>query len=109
MGYKCFDVQIDRKVAHIILNRPDKRNSMIPEFWDELPAIVQEIDGESKARVIVISSTGPHFCAGLDLGAFVGNGSRAKESDEAKNEKARALMFGQNSDTVFEAAKALES
>jgi GST-like protein len=29
--------------------------------------------------------------------------------DEAKNEKARALMFGQNSATVFEAAKALES
>ena len=29
--------------------------------------------------------------------------------DEAKNEKARALMFGQNSETVFEAAKALES
>jgi len=29
--------------------------------------------------------------------------------DEAKNEKARALMFGQDSTTVFEAAKALES
>jgi GST-like protein len=29
--------------------------------------------------------------------------------DEAKNEKARALMFGQNSATVFAAAKALES
>ncbi len=29
--------------------------------------------------------------------------------DEAKNERARALMFGQNSATVFEAAKALES
>ncbi len=28
--------------------------------------------------------------------------------DEAKNERARALMFGQNSATVFEAAKALE-
>lgn len=29
--------------------------------------------------------------------------------DEAKNERARALMFGQNSATIFEAAKALES
>ncbi len=29
--------------------------------------------------------------------------------DEAKNERARALMFGQNSATVFEAAKALEN
>lgn len=28
--------------------------------------------------------------------------------DEARNEKARSLMFGQNSETVFEAAKAME-
>ncbi len=61
MGYRCFDVsvdEVDERVAHIVLNRPEKRNSMIPEFWDELPAIVQDIDGRSKARVIVISSTG---------------------------------------------------
>ena len=40
MGYRCFDVTLDDKVAHIVLNRPEKRNSMIPEFWDELPEIV---------------------------------------------------------------------
>jgi enoyl-CoA hydratase len=92
MGHHCFDVQIDEKVAHIVLNRPEKRNSMIPEFWDELPAIVKEIDGESKARVIVISSTGPHFCAGLDLAVFGGSGAGAKASEEEK--KRRRLTRG---------------
>lgn len=87
MGHKCFDVQIDNKVARIILNRPDKRNSMIPEFWDELPAIVEEIDGGSKARVIVISSTGPHFCAGLDLSAFGGGVAGPELSDEQKRQR----------------------
>ncbi len=43
---------------------------MVPEFWDELPEIVREIDEKSMARAIVISSTGPHFTAGLDLQAF---------------------------------------
>ena len=70
MSYRCFDVNVDEQVAHIVLNRPEKRNSMIPEFWDELPAIVEELDAGALARAIVISSTGPHFSAGLDLSAF---------------------------------------
>jgi enoyl-CoA hydratase len=73
MGYRCFDVsvdEIDERVAHIVLNRPEKRNSMIPEFWDELPEIVRDIDDNSRARAIVLSSTGPHFSSGLDVKAF---------------------------------------
>ena len=69
--YSCFDVQIENQIAHIILNRPEKRNSMIPAFWNELPEIVCDIDENAKARVIVISSTGPHFSSGLDVSSFV--------------------------------------
>ena len=68
MSYKCFDVNIEDGVAHIIMNRPEKRNAMIAEFWTELPAIVRDIDENAKARVIVLSSTGPIFCAGIDIG-----------------------------------------
>lgn len=70
MSYSCFDLSITDAVAHIVLNRPEKRNSMVPEFWSELPAIIRDIDNNSKARVIVISSTGPHFSSGMDLSAF---------------------------------------
>jgi enoyl-CoA hydratase len=87
MAYECFDVTIENKVAHIKLNRPEKRNSMSPAFWDELPAIVEEIDGKSLARVIVISSTGPHFSAGLDLGAFTGGDGGAALSDAEKKQR----------------------
>ena len=34
----------------------------------ELPTIVREIDDSGEARAIVISSTGKHFSAGMDLG-----------------------------------------
>ena len=67
---KCFGSTIIDQVAHVVMKRPDKRNSMIAEFWDELPELVKEIDSNAKARVIVISSTGPHFTSGLDLSLF---------------------------------------
>ena len=44
MGHQCFDVSLDGKVAHVVLTRPEKRNSMIPAFWDELPEIVPSAD-----------------------------------------------------------------
>jgi enoyl-CoA hydratase len=70
MTYECFEVSLEDQVAHIVLSRPEKRNAMSPAFWDELPHIVRQIDDEAMARVIVVSSTGPHFSAGLDLQAF---------------------------------------
>lgn len=70
MTYKCFDVEVRAKIAHLRLNRPGKRNSMIPEFWRELPEIVNGLHESGEARVIVISSTGPHFTSGMDLSVF---------------------------------------
>jgi enoyl-CoA hydratase len=70
MTYKCFDVQIEQKIAHIVLKRGDELNTMVGEFWSELPRIVQEIDDRAAARAIVISSIGKHFSAGMDLSIF---------------------------------------
>jgi len=66
MPYTCFEVGIAGYIARVILNRPEKRNSMVPAFWRELPEMISEIAENARARVIVISSTGPHFSSGLD-------------------------------------------
>ena len=68
--YECFEVSMNNKIAHVQLNRPEKRNSMNPQFWKELPEIIKQIDQQAEARVIVISSTGPHFSSGLDVSSF---------------------------------------
>ncbi len=73
--HACFDVEIEDKIAHIRLNRGDALNTMTRDFWNELPAIVDEIDSEALARVIVISSTGKHFSAGMDLSVFAQDGA----------------------------------
>ena len=81
----CFTVDITDNIAHIVLSRPEKLNSMNPAFWDELPQIVADIDDNARARVIVISSTGPHFTAGLDLDSFMASDSESADADNAAN------------------------
>lgn len=72
MELTCFDVTIDNKVGHIQANRPDALNSMVPAYWSELPAAVRELSDSGQVRAIVISSTGKHFSAGMDLSVFAG-------------------------------------
>lgn len=82
MPYECFDVTIEDHVAHIKLNRPGAFNSMNRPFWRELPDILDDINDNARARAIVISSTGKHFCAGMDLAVFTdGGGASAGGGD----------------------------
>ena len=32
MSYECFEVSIDQNIAHIVMNRPEKRNNMNATF-----------------------------------------------------------------------------
>lgn len=88
----CFEVTIENKIAHIQLKRPDAFNSMTRDFWNELPVIVNDINDNARARVIVITSTGKHFCAGMDLAVFAsgnGVGAGTKSDRETNNESFR--------------------
>jgi enoyl-CoA hydratase len=75
MSWRCFEVEVADKVAHVRMSRPDELNTMVREFWNELPAIVRELDAGGDVRAMVLSSTGRHFCAGMDLGVFSAGGS----------------------------------
>jgi enoyl-CoA hydratase len=82
MTSTCFDVTIENKIAHIVLNRPEAFNAMPRAFWNELPVLVRDIDDNAKARVIIISSTGKHFTAGMDISVFTdGDGVSAGGGD----------------------------
>ncbi len=93
MPYRCFNVEIADAVAHIQLKRGDELNTMVPEFWSELPAIVRGIDEDAKARVIVISSTGKHFSAGMDL-SFFASPPGAAAPDAERGRRAANLRRG---------------
>lgn len=107
MGSVCFEVTESDHIAHIVLNRPDELNTMTPDFWAELPQLVDEISNRGVARVIVLSSTGRHFCAGMDISVFTGGGL---QDDDTEVGRARAnfryqVMHLQDTFTAFERAR----
>ena len=109
MTHRCFDVDIADNIAHLTLKRGDELNTMVPEFWRELPEIVRDIDAGAKARVIVISSTGKHFSAGMDLSVFTSGQSAGTFAAGSKEERGRvraglrsSLLELQNSFSVLE-------
>ena len=68
--YSCFDVKIKDHICSLVLNRPNELNTMTRDFWVELSDALEEINRDSEVRVVILSSTGKHFCAGMDLSAF---------------------------------------
>ena len=68
--YSCFDIKTKDHVCNMVLNRPNELNTMTRDFWVELGDALEEINRDSDVRVVILSSTGKHFCAGMDLSAF---------------------------------------
>jgi enoyl-CoA hydratase len=68
----CFQLTQEGHVAHLVLARPEAMNTMNPAFWRELDEVLARLHREGKARALVISSTGKHFCAGMALDTFGG-------------------------------------
>ena len=84
MTRECFEVSVEGKVAHIRLSRPERLNVMTLAFWREIPAIARELDARGDIRAAVLSSTGKHFTAGMDLAVFQGNDSLGTDSVAAR-------------------------
>jgi enoyl-CoA hydratase len=59
-------------IAELVLNQPARLNTMSPAFFPALRDAVQALDQSGETRVLVIRSTGKHFCAGMALDVFGG-------------------------------------
>jgi len=88
--YTCFNVETSDRVAHVRMIRPERANSMIPEFWHELPEIIDQLSEGDEARVIVLSAEGRHFCSGMDLSVFAGNNDVSMQGDSGHISRQRA-------------------
>jgi enoyl-CoA hydratase len=73
-----FKIEKEGNVTWLILNRPEKRNSMTWEFFTELAELFAVFDEDPEVRAVVIRAEGKMFTAGLDLVAassLLGDGS----------------------------------
>ncbi len=65
---------IDGAIARLTLNRPDARNALSVPLLQSLLARVGEIDAAlPPPSVLVLTGSGPAFCAGMDLRAVLGD------------------------------------
>jgi enoyl-CoA hydratase len=68
-----FALSHENDVAHLMLNRPERMNTMTPAFFPAVRDAVQQLSDRGETRALVISSTGKHFSAGMALDVFAGD------------------------------------
>src|SRR5687767_11009703 len=74
--------EVEARVARITLNRPDKRNALLPQTLQELHDALLEADDRTDVNVIVLGGAGKDFCAGYDLGGVYAGRKAEAEADE---------------------------
>lgn len=57
----------DDATALLTLNRPERRNAMTIELMEKLCETLDALAAEPRRRLVILTGTGPTFCAGLDL------------------------------------------
>ncbi|MBA4328445.1 MAG: enoyl-CoA hydratase [Polaromonas sp.] len=101
----CFSLSTSGHVAHLVLNRPEVMNTMHPTFWRELDEVLTRINNAGEARVLLISSTGKHFSAGMALDTFGGAISMNDQSPEGRAAMADLLAGMQATFTRLESLR----
>lgn len=66
MSYQSIIIEVDHGVGILTLNRADRHNVLDRGVVTEMIAGLQALEATAEARVIVLSSIGKSFCAGID-------------------------------------------
>src|ERR1700733_15263240 len=78
---------VERGIARITLNRPERRNALDQELLSELRAALRASASDESVRVVLVAGAGKDFCSGMDLRTFGDDVSDdvAKFQAEARN------------------------
>lgn len=80
---------VENSVAHVTLNRPDKRNALNDELIEGVKSGLARANADESVRAVVLSGAGKDFCSGADLSAL----QKIAGASVAENlEDARSLM-----------------
>ena len=62
------EVDADRRIATLILDEADRRNSLTLPMVAEIVTAVDELEARTDVGALVVTGAGSAFCAGADLG-----------------------------------------
>ena len=66
----------DKKVCTLVLNRPEKKNSLSPELIEILLKTLADLAADDTVRAVIIKGSGDQaFCSGYDIRALPTRGS----------------------------------
>jgi enoyl-CoA hydratase/carnithine racemase len=68
-------LEINDQIGLITLNRPENRNSMTAELLAAFEATVRQVRQDRDVRCVIITGSGPNFCAGADFISALGDGT----------------------------------
>ncbi|MEP7222961.1 MAG: enoyl-CoA hydratase-related protein [Novosphingobium sp.] len=68
-------VQRHEGFAIVALNRPERRNALVPELLAEFDRVMGELDDDPEIAVVVLTGNGTDFCVGLDVAVLKERGS----------------------------------
>ncbi|MBD9505034.1 p-hydroxycinnamoyl CoA hydratase/lyase [Pseudomonas sp. BGr12] len=65
--WQTVTVEVDAGIAWVTLNRPEKRNAMSPTLNREMRDVLETVEQDADARVLVLTGAGSAWTAGMDL------------------------------------------
>lgn len=83
--WSTVDVRVEDGIAWVTLNRPEKRNAMNPTLNAEMLEVLDAVDADDEAVVLVLTGAGESFSAGMDLKEYF------REVDEGPEWRQRAV------------------
>ena len=63
-------LDIQDSIARVTLNRPEVMNALNRELFEALSEVGLSLKSDNKVRAVVMDSSGPSFCVGLDVSVF---------------------------------------
>ena len=67
MAYQTVIIEKRRHIGILTLNRPQARNTLNEQLFQDIVAALQELENDGEVRVIIVKGNGPAFCAGRDI------------------------------------------
>lgn len=67
-------LEMDGVVAHLLIDRADKRNAFNMAMWDAMSGLLEQVERNPEARVLVLrAADSGAFCAGADIKELLAN------------------------------------
>lgn len=70
MSSEAVYLERDGAAAHLVLNKPEKRNALSEAMWRAIPRLLAEAEADREVRLLVVRGQGGAFAAGADISEF---------------------------------------